>query len=120
MKKIDWIENLKAEGKFKLDEHGLNHTAYWAYTYSLEAENETIDFNDVIWDRDIEEIIAFCKENGIDHITISSNFSSLIPTLAKFEELGCKMAGLVKVNLRFISYRTGKHEQVPAIKMIIG
>lgn len=119
MKKINWIEDLKAKGNFKLSHYGLNHTTYWAYNDSMEAENETLDFGDVVWEHDIEEIIAFCKENGIDHITISSNFSGLIPTLARFEELGCKMAGLTKVNRRFKDIATGEREQIPAIKMII-
>ena len=74
MKKINWIEDLKASGNFKLSQYGLNHTTYWAYNDSLEAENETLDFGDVIWEQDIEEIIAFCKDNGFKEITISSTF----------------------------------------------
>jgi len=119
MKRITWIEDLKANGNFKLSQYGLNHTTYWAYNDSLEAENETLDFGDVIWEQDIEEIIAFCKNNGFKEITISSTFSSLIPTLAKFEELGCKMAGLTKVNRRFKDMITGEREQTPAIRIII-
>ena len=119
MRKINWIEDLKAKGNSKLSYYGLNYTTYWAYNYSMEAENETLNFGDVVWEYDIEEIIAFCKENGIDHITISSTFSSLITILAKFEELGCKMAGLTKVNSRFRDIATGEREQIPAIKMII-
>lgn len=120
MKKINWIEDLKAKGNFKLSQYGLNHATYWAYNNSLEAENETLDFEDVIWEQDIEETIAFCKDNGFKEITISSTFSSMITVLAKFEELGCKMAGLTKVNKRWTDIATGKHEQAPAIRMIIG
>jgi hypothetical protein len=118
MKKINWIEDLKASGNFKLSQYGLNHTTYWAYNDSLEAENETLDFGDVIWEQDIEEIIAFCKDNGFKEITISSTFSSLITILAKFEELGCKMDGLTKVNKRF-KESNGEREQIPALRMII-
>ena len=120
MKKIDWIEDLKAKGNFKLSDHKINYAIYWAYNESLEAENETLNFGDVIWEHDTETIIAFCKENGIGCITISSTFSGLINVLAKLEELGCKMDGLTKVNKRWTDIATGKHEQIPAIKIIIG
>jgi hypothetical protein len=120
MKKINWIEDLKAKGNFKLSDHKINFTTYWAYNNSLEAENETLDFSEVIWPQDIPEIVDFCKANGFEEITISSTFSSMITVLAKFEELGCKMAGLTKVNKRWTDIATGKHEQAPAIRMIIG
>ena len=29
MKKITWIEDLKANGNFKLSQYGLNHTIKW-------------------------------------------------------------------------------------------
>ena len=119
MKKIDWIEDLKAKGEFKLSDHKINFTTYWAYNNSLEAENETLDFFFFFQEHDIPEIVDFCKDNEINEITISSTFSSMITVLAKFEELGCKMAGLTKVNKRWTDIATGKHEQGPAIKMII-
>ena len=118
MKKINWIEDLKAKGEFKLSDHKINYTVYWAYNNSLEAENETLDLDDVVWPTDVKDIVDFCKENGIDHLTISSTFSSLITILAKFEELGCKMDGLTKVNKRFRE-SNGEREQVPALRMII-
>ena len=66
----------------------------------------------------MKDIVDFCRENGIDHLTISSTFSSLITILAKFEELGCKMDGLTKVNKRFRE-SNGEREQIPALRMII-
>src|SRR5574344_524691 len=118
MKKINWIENLKAKGEFKLSDHKINYTVYWAYNNSLEAENETLDLDDVVWPTDVKDIVDSCRENGIDHLTISSTFSSLITILAKFEELGCKMDGLTKVNKRFRE-SNGEREQIPALRMII-
>ena len=118
MKTIEKFEAAKESGK-KLNELGINPTLYWAYRNSLKAGNESIDFDEVIWDREIEEIVAQLQAEGITEFTISSNFSSLIKTLAEFEKYGCRMAGLTEVRTRFEDFNTNEKQIVPAIKMII-
>ena len=95
----------------------VNRTVFWAYEAAKEAGNDLLDFNEVIWEQDIPEILNACKEHGISEFTISSTFSSLIATLAEFEKLGCHMAGLTEVNARYTDYRTGEKQIIPAIKM---
>ena len=119
MKKIQFLDDLHSGKVDKKLFEKVNHTAFWAYIYSQEAENESINFADVIWDHDVEDIIAFCKEYALTEITISSNFSGLIPTLALFEKLGCKLEGLTEVNDRFKDYATGEFKKVPALKIKI-
>ena len=116
MKKITLFEDLHA-GRIDHKTTEFNHTLYWAYIHSQEAGNEGIDFDDVIWDYDIDAIIVDCKKNNIDHFTISSTFSSLIATLAEFEKRGYKMEGLTEVYARFDDFCTGKKQVIPAIKM---
>ena len=116
MKKIDLFERAIEENAY-LDEYGINPTLFWAYRNSMEAENETIDFSEAIWEREIEEITKTLKENGIYEFTISSTFSSLIPTLALFEKYSYKMAGLTEVRARYTDFQTGKRAIVPAIRM---
>lgn len=103
--------------KQNLVEAGINPTMFWAYMGSKEAGNELIDFHEVIWDREIPEIVKICRENGIKEFTISTTMSSLIGTLAEFEKLGCKIFGLTQVNTRYTDVLTGKNAVVPAIKM---
>ncbi len=110
------LANKENQGK-SYKELGINHTLFWAYNASKEAENELIDFNEVIWDYDIEEIAAFFREEGIKEFTISSTFSSLIETLAEFEKHGIYMTGLTTVNARYSDWKTGEHAKIPAIKM---
>ena len=106
----------KAQG---LKVEGLNATAFSAYRKSLEVGNDHIDFSEVIWDADIPEIIKVFRENGITEFTISSTFSSLISTLAKFGELGCELGGLAEVTAPCTDFRTGKPARVPAIRMLL-
>lgn len=117
MKKIEVFERAIEEKATSLADYGINATLFWAYRESMEAENKNIDFSDVIWERDIEEIAKGLKENGITEFTISSTFSGLIPTLAEFEKHGFRMAGLTEVNARHRDIFTGKREIIPAIRM---
>ena len=68
---------------------GINPTIFWAYRVSRDVGNELIDFAEVIWDRDVEDIVRVFRENDITEFTISTGMSSIIETLALFESYGC-------------------------------
>ena len=90
-----------------------------AYFYSLDAGNDLINFGEVIWDYDIDQIIENCRRFGIKEFTISSTFSSLIETLAEFQKHGFKMAGLTEVNARYTAIGSDEKAKLPAIRMIL-
>ena len=117
MKEITAFESIDRSKSF--EEQGLNGTLYWAYQNSKEAGNDLIDFNEVIWDYDIDPILKSCKALGITEFTISSTFSSLITTLAEFDKRGCRMAGLTQAKARYTDWQTGEHASIPAIKLTI-
>lgn len=119
MKTIEVFEIAKEQGAKDLRKCGITPTMFWAYFSSKDAGNDLINFNEVIWEDDIPEIVEICKENDITEFTISSTFSSLIETLAEFEKLGCKMVGLTQVNATYTDWRTGKNAVIPAIKMCL-
>lgn len=88
---------------------------YRAYNNSIDDGNEEIDFNDVIWDRDIEPIINTCRENGIETFTISSTFSSLTETLWIMAQNGCTILGMKEVNASYKDWQTGERAKIPAL-----
>ena len=117
MKKIELFERAIAEQAGSLKEWGINATLFWAYRNSITAGNDQIDFSETIWDNDIPEITRTLKENGISGFTISSTFSSLIPTLAEFEKHGFRMAGLTEVKANYTDWQTMERAVIPAIRM---
>lgn len=117
MKKIDLFERAIAEQAGSLSDYGINSTMFWAYRKSLTADNDLIDFNEVIWDEDVEAIAACMKENGITEFTISSTFSGLIPTLAAFDKLGFKVTGVTEVNAPYKDWQTNTYARIPAVRM---
>lgn len=118
MKTIDKIEKVKNMNVL-LEDVGINRTFYWAYIRTQETTNNILDFNDVIWESDVEGIIKNCKEFGLKEITISSRFASLIDILAEFEKQGAKLAGLTQVTSRFYACGTNQPEIINALKIEI-
>lgn len=118
MKTIDKIEKVKNMNVL-LEDVGINRTIYWAYIKTQETTNENLDFEDVIWESDVEGIVKNCKEFGLKEITISSRFASLIDILAEFEKQGAKLAGLTQVTSRFYACGTNNYELINAVKIEI-
>ena len=122
MKKIEILEKAAEYGTSYKDIN-VNSIFGAAYFYSVEAGNDLINFAEVIWDYDIDEIIENCQRFGITEFTISSTFSSLILTIAEFEKKGCKLQGLVEINSRHDDWKAcfeGKpsvKERIPAFKL---
>lgn len=117
MKTITTFENAISNRVSDLSAEGINPTAFWAYRNSCHCGNDLIDFNEVIWDEDIEAIAETLNDNGITEFTISCNFSGLIRTLVAFEKAGFKMGGTTQVNANYTDIRTGKYAQVDALLM---
>jgi len=118
MKKIELFERAITEKAASLTDYGICAAAFWAYRRSNDAENDLIDFSEVIWNEDIEAIAKTFKDNGVTEFTISSTFSSLIPTLAAFEKHGFKIAGLTEVNANYTDWQTNERPRIPAIRMM--
>ena len=114
---IEAIENAKPGMRW--EEIGCQWTLGQAYLYSKEAGNDLPNFAEVIWDDDIETILADCRKLGVREFTISSTFSSLITTIAELQKKGCTLDGLTEINSRYDDWKTGKKERIPAFKMSI-
>jgi hypothetical protein len=85
----------------QIDEMGDIACKVWrAYEKSRDNENEILDFDDIIWDRDVEALTACMRENGIKAFTYSCRATDAVETLWLFKEAGCTIGEMVEVNLR--------------------
>ena len=117
MKEIEVFEIAIRNNCKRLKAVGINPTMFWAYRNSKAAENELLDFHEVIWENDIPEIVDICEEYKITEFTISCTFSSLIKTIAEFARDGWQVAGVTQVKATYTDYATGKNAVIPALKM---
>lgn len=107
----------KAENQ--IDEKGDIACKIWrAYEKSRDNENEILDFDDIIWDRDVEALAACMKENGIKAFTYSCRATDAVETLWLFKEAGCTIGEMVEVNLRKDVYGKG-YEKGHAFRMTL-
>lgn len=114
MERIDFFEQLIRENR-RLDEAGVNPTLFWAYRNSREAGCENIDFSEVVWERDVEPIVGFCREQGLEKITISCGSSGLTALLWEFTKLGCSIEGMTEVPTRCTRYNPATKTQEPEV-----
>jgi len=85
-----------------------------AYREARDKGNEHIDFHDVIWDKDVEGLITCMRGNGIEHFTFSSGWSSAVETAWLFQENGCTLEGLIRINGDSKGFGEEGYEQAPA------
>lgn len=113
---VERFEMAESSGK-TLKELGINRTVYWAYKSSTEAENNLINFCDLIDEEDAEAVINCCRENNIKEFTISSNSSGMIRSIMALEAQRCRLIGTTMINRSNPHYFDNK--KIPAIRMKI-
>jgi hypothetical protein len=113
MREIPVLESVR-KGELKLEETRYSMAVYRAYVIARTAGNEHLDFNDIIWDQDIQELVAMWRELELEFVTLSNSSSGMVDTLAYLEKLGCKLLGLTKVRGQYPDIITGQHAIIPA------
>lgn len=82
------------------------------YEISKNSGNTYLDINDVVWDKDVEGLISCMRDNGIDHFTFSSGWSSAVETAWLFQQNGCTLEGLIEINSSHKDIFTGEPEKM--------
>lgn len=115
MEKIKLFEDFYKKEVKDFFNDGINPRMYWAYLKSCEAENDILDFNDVIWSHDIQPIVDTCNKVGITEFTISSNFTGLLSTMYELDKRGFSVAGITKVRANYMDYYNKEKAIIPAV-----
>lgn len=84
---------------------------YREYEQAKDCGNTYLDINDVVWDKDVEELIACMKENGIEHFTFSSTWSSAVETAWLFQKAGCHLEDLIEINSHCKAFMSDEYEK---------
>ena len=95
----DIMARLQSEGKpyWAVKDDEANYTMLKAYFNSKKDGKELLDFNDIIWDKDIKAIADAVRRFGIREFTISVQASAIIDILTAFQDLGIRLEGITKV-----------------------
>jgi hypothetical protein len=115
MEKIKLFEDFKHKEIHDFFNDGINPTMYWAYRKSCAAGNDILDFNDVIWEHDIQPIVDTCNNVGITEFTISSQFTGLLKTIHELDKRGFKTVGVTEVRASYMDFYKQDNAIVPAV-----
>ena len=97
----------------KTEENGFRKI-WTMYEKARENQNMYIDFNEVIWDNEVQSIIKTLRDNGIEKFTFSSTWTSAVKTAWLFTQNGCTLEGLTEINEGYEDFITGKMKKTPA------
>lgn len=117
MKRIEKLEMIDESVNIK--QQGVNYTFYWAYRHTIETDKKLLNFDSVIWNSDVPEIIKECKKFNIKEFTISRTDAHFFNILADFEKYNCTIAGMAKINDPWAEDEMGRPKKLDAIKMRI-
>ncbi len=93
---------------------GLSKTEMKIWNYYEAAKdcgNKYIDINDIIYDSEVETLVACMKELGIEAFTFSSTWSSAVETAWLFQKAGCALAGLIEIHNQYKAFGTDEYEK---------
>ncbi len=93
---------------------------YRLYEEAHDCGNKYIDFNEVVWDKDVAGMVAALRENGITHFTFSSGWSGAVDTAWLFTQNGCRLEGLVEINSPHKAFGSDEYEKAHGYLLSIG
>ena len=119
------IERNAARGDFKafkerIAAKGSDYSKYfWIFEDAWRRGNNYIDFNDVIRDEDVPNMIKTLRALGFRKFTFSSSWSSAVETAWLFTKNNCSLDGMVEINSQHQDIYTEEFEKVPAFLFTI-
>ena len=87
---------------------------YRNYSISLDDGNKDLDFDDCIFENQVENICKLLKENEITKFTVSSTYSGLINLANKFQENDYYITGLTQITSQYTEFMSADKRVVPA------
>ena len=95
-----------------LDGLSKMETKIWNYYEAAkDCGNKYIDINDIIYDSEVETLVACMKKLGIEAFTFSSTWSSAVETAWLFQKAGCTLAGLIEIHNQYKTFGTDEYEK---------
>lgn len=95
------------------------HTVIHAYKISVERgfDELVFDVNDCIWEKDVPDIISFCKEVGINWFVFGSGYSRAMETVMQFVDAGARVGKFVVKEYIDRPFGEDKVERLPGMRI---
>ena len=87
---------------------------YRNYSIAMEDGNEDLDFEDCIFENQVENICKLLKENKITRFTLSSTYSGITNLANEFQKNDYYVTGLTQINSQYTDFMSTNKKVVPA------
>lgn len=91
----------KFESEMKSEKGILYTRFFWNYVNSMDVHNDRIDFDNVIWDHNVELFVSELKKVDINEFTFSSTSDNAIEIAWLLQKHGCTLKGVVEINNQY-------------------
>ena len=92
-----WYEE-DAAAKFPF-ESGVSK-AYRAWTSSIRRQEDELEMDDFLWDKEVKDFISALREAGITSFVYTNQSTAVMENLHAFAAEGCTLAGLCTITRR--------------------
>lgn len=89
--------------------------AYRAWMHTIEREEDEVDMNDFLWDREVEDFVDTLRKAGIESFIYTNQSTSVMENLHGFAKAGCTMTGLTTITRRERRFGEYRDEEILGI-----
>ena len=93
--------------------------AYRAWRQSLEHENEELQMDDFLWDREVSDFVDCLREAGIKTFIYTNDSTALMRNLHELTNTGCSMDGLCTIKRMERRFGENREEEILGIHFTV-
>lgn len=90
--------------------------AYRAWMHTIEREEDEVDMNDFLWDREVEDFVDTLRKAGIESFIYTNQSTAVMENIHGFTAAGCKMEGLCKIERTERRFGENRTEEILGIR----
>lgn len=93
--------------------------AYRAWRQTIEREEDEVEMNDFLWDREVEDFVECLRKAGIKTFVYTNQSTAVMENLHDFEKAGCRMQGLCRIERTERRFGAEQTEEIPGIRFTL-
>lgn len=93
--------------------------AYQAYTRTTANGEETIEMNDHLWDRDVEDFLTTLRKAEVEEFIYTNHSTAVMDNLHEFEKYGAKVVGLATIQRNNCRWGVDEIETIRGIRIAL-
>ena len=90
--------------------------AYRAWMHTVEREEDEVEMNDFLWDKEVQDFVDCLRKAGIGRFIYTNQSTAVMENLHSFEAEGCRMEGLTTITRMERRFGEDREERILGIR----